>query len=143
MKPKKELKTSITIAASPERVWQVLSDFSRYSEWNSFITAINGEVAEGKTIEALINGMTIRPKILAFKPNEELRWKGKLFVKGLFDGEHSFTLVDNQDGTTTFLHNEKFNGIFVGLLRKTLDTTILDGFRKMNEELKKEAETRA
>jgi hypothetical protein len=32
--------------------------------------------------------MTIRPVIMKFDPGKELRWKGKLGIGGLFDGEH-------------------------------------------------------
>ena len=41
---------------------------------------------------------------------------------------------------TRFIQREKFNGILVGIFRKSLDTDIKNGFIAMNEALKKEAE---
>ena len=61
--------------------------------------------------------------ISKFEKNKEFRWKGKLFFKGLFDGEHYFILSDNKNGTTTITHGEYFSGVLVGLLGKTLINT--------------------
>ena len=47
----KEIRTEIEIAASRSRVWQVLADFSRYSEWNPFIREAKGEAKEGAKLE--------------------------------------------------------------------------------------------
>ena len=83
--------------------------------------------------------MTFKPVISKFEKNKEFRWKGKLFFKGLFDGEHYFKLSDNKNGSTTFTHGENFGGILVGLLEKTLKNTKV-GFELMNDALKKESE---
>jgi hypothetical protein len=29
-----------------------------------------------------------KPKVLSVRPERELRWLGRLFVRGVFDGEH-------------------------------------------------------
>ena len=36
--------SSIEIAASPERVWQVLTDFASYPKWNPFILSLSGRL---------------------------------------------------------------------------------------------------
>lgn len=141
----KTLETNICINASPEKVWAVLSNFKNYPEWNPFIKSIDGEVEIGKTIEVRIEpagaqGMSFRPVVLAYKLNEEFRWKGKLMVKGLFDGEHQFKLINNADGTTTLHHSEKFTGILVPLFAKMIDVNTRKGFELMNEKLKELAE---
>ena len=59
--------------------------------------------------------MIFKPIILTRINNKELSWQGKLLFKGLFDGKHKFELIDNGDGTTTFIQSEKFSGIFVWL----------------------------
>jgi hypothetical protein len=141
----KEIKTEILIQASPEKVWQVLTDFDHYLQWNPFIKSIEGNVAVGNTIKARIEppgatGMTFKPVVLVYTEAKEFRWLGHLLIKGLFDGEHCFTLIDNEDGSTTFIQSEKFTGVLVPLFSKMLDTNTIEGFRQMNEKLKQEAE---
>ena len=136
----KELTTEILIHASPEKVWAILTDFNAYQNSNPFITSITGDVQTGNKIKVNIGGMKFKPKILAFNSNQEFRWLGHLLIRGLFDGEHRFLLIDNGDGTTTFIQSEKFNGIFVILFNKKLDTDTRAGFEAMNQKLKQQAE---
>jgi len=140
----KEIKTQIVINASPSEVWSVLTDFKRYPDWNPFILHIEGDVKEGSRIKIRIQpsgskAMTFKPRVLKMEPNQELRWFGSLICKGLFDGEHCFELIDNHNGTTTFIHSERFSGIFLGLFH-TNNTKI--GFELMNNKLKELVEAR-
>jgi hypothetical protein len=140
-----EIKTQIQINAKAEKVWRILTDFERYPRWNPFIKSIKGTAEVGKTISVRIEppeakGMTFTPKVLAFTPNKEFRWKGKLLLTGLFDGEHIFEIIDNGDETVTFLHREKFSGLLVPAFRKMLEVNTPNGFRAMNEKLKELAE---
>ncbi|AGF59335.1 hypothetical protein B0P06_002330 [Clostridium saccharoperbutylacetonicum] len=79
--------------------------------------------------------MIFKPTILKFTPNKELRWLGRLFIPGLFDGEHIFELISNNDGTTTLIQREKFHGILVPLLKNSLYDTKA-GFDLMNKKIK-------
>ncbi len=141
----KEIKTEIVIKATPETIWAILTDFQKYPEWNPFIKSISGEAVVGKKIVAKITppgtkGSTFHPKVLAFATNKEFRWLGHFLFPGLFDGEHKFELIDNGDGTTTFIQSEKFKGVLVGLFKKMLDHNTVDGFNQMNRKLKELAE---
>lgn len=141
----KEISTSIIIHATPQKVWSILMDFPKYETWNPFITSISGTPEVGKKIEAHMQppgakGMTFKPKVLVFEPEKEFRWIGHLGIPGLFDGEHRFQLIDNGDGTTTFIQSERFRGILIPLFRKMLDVNTKNGFVSMNEQLKAQAE---
>jgi hypothetical protein len=142
---KKEIKSEIHIQATPERVWSILTAFDQYSTWNPFIKSIQGPAKVGGKIIARIEppeakGMTFKPTVLVFDKNKEFKWIGRLIFPGIFDGEHRFELIDNGDGTTTFIQAERFKGILVRFLAKMLDGSTLNGFRAMNEKLKEEAE---
>jgi hypothetical protein len=140
---KHQIKTTIDINASPAKVWTIFSDFKNYPKWNPFIASLNGDVKVGEIINIDLITMKFKPVVLKFDQNEELRWKGKLFMKGLFDGEHYFQLTENPDGSTTFTHGENFSGILVRLLKKKLDTETKEGFVKMNVALKNEVKNAA
>ncbi len=143
----KEIKTQVVINANPDKVWSVLTDFENYPKWNPFIKSITGNIRIGSQITVNIappngKGMTFKPTVLAYSPNKEFRWIGKLLFKGLFDGEHKFELIENANGTTTFVHSEKFKGILVELFKKQLENNTKKGFEMMNEDLKNYAVSR-
>ena len=140
----KKIHTKITINREPSRVWEILADFEKYPEWNPFIKSISGDKFRGGKLEVELeppksNRMKFNPDVLAYEENRELRWLGKLWVKGLFDGEHYLLLDDNQDGTTTFIHGENINGILVPFVGGTLTKTRF-GFEFMNLALKERCE---
>ena len=139
-----EIFTEILIEAQPKKVWEILTDFENYPEWNSFVKSIEGNIKVGNTISVRIeppngNGLTFKPVVVAYEPQKELRWLGKFFIKGVFDGEHQFKLIDNKNGTTTFIQSETFTGILVGVFKNNLNNT-KTGFEQMNLELKELAE---
>jgi hypothetical protein len=139
-----EIHHAIEIDASPAAVWAVLADVAAYPEWNPFVLSLEGDVRQGARLTARIappggRAMTFRPTVLAAEPERELRWLGRLLVPGLFDGEHSFRIEPLADGRTRFVQSERFSGVLVRLLGRTLEQT-RRGFEQMNEALKLRAE---
>ena len=132
----KEIKTSIHINATPTKVWKILTDFESYHNWNPFIQSLTGTVKKGASIKVNIDKMQFKPTILEYIPNKQLSWLGKLFIKGLFDGQHNFLLEEQTDGTTIFYHTEQFSGLLVRLFATKLETETKAGFEAMNKKLK-------
>ncbi len=85
-------------------------------------------------------GMTFSPTVLNVEADRELRWIGHLFVPGLFDGEHIFTIEPLGTGRVHFTQREIFTGVLVPLLSRMLDTDTERGFEEMNKALKARAE---
>ncbi len=139
------LDTQIEINAGAARVWSILMDFPGYARWNPFVRSIEGLAKIGEPLRVFIQppgsrGMRFRPTVLAVEPERELRWKGKLVVPGLFDGEHFFVLEPSSAARLILRHGEAFTGLLVPLLRRSLDGATRQGFIAMNEALKREAE---
>lgn len=139
-----ELRSEIEIAAAPERVWQVLTAFDAYREWNPFMTSVAGRCDPGSRLTVRIEppgerAMTFKPRILRAEPGKELRWLGRLFVPGLFDGEHRLAIEPLDNGGTRFVQSERFSGLLVGLFARTLGAT-QRGFDQMNAALKRRVE---
>ena len=133
------------IAADPRTVWNILIDFEKYREWNPFIRSIEGRPAIGARLSVFLQpagtkGMRFKPKILELSEEDRIRWLGRLWFPGLFDGEHSFTITKNSDGTVRFMQEETFRGVFVPLLRKSLENDTKRGFEEMNRALKARSE---
>src|ERR1700742_3077969 len=114
--------TTVDIPAPPEAVWNVLTDFAAYGDWNPFIDRIEGTPQVGSKLRVHMTppggrAMTFRPTVLAATADRELRWLGRLGVRGVFDGEHSFTLTADGNGGTRMIQAETFSGMLVPLLR--------------------------
>lgn len=141
----KEIYTDIEIQASVEKIWKILTDFTHFSQWNPFIHRISGKAVEGEQLEVVIQPpgstqLTFRPKVLKAEPNRELRWLGHLFIPGLFDGEHIFTIDPVGGNRTRFIQREVFQGLLTPLLARQLDRNTRYGFEAMNIALKRQAE---
>ena len=140
----REIETTVEIDAPPAAVWRVLTDFPAYGDWNPFVRSIEGKVHEGERLTVRLEppggrGMTIRPTVLAAEPERELRWKGRLMVPGLFDGEHMFRIEPINGQRSRFVHGERFTGILVSLVKGILAKTET-GFEQMNAALKQRVE---
>lgn len=137
------IETTEFIEASPERVWQILTDIGSYPEWNPFIIEGTGQLRPGARLELKMQPpggktMAFRPTVLRVDPERELRWLGRLFVPGLFDGEHWFRLGVEGEGTR-LQQGEQFSGLLPHFLGQTLARTE-DGFKALNTALKERAE---
>lgn len=142
----REITTTIDIAAAPIEVWDVLTDFRHYPEWNPFIREASGEARTGQTLTLRMfpaqgRPMTFRPRVLIADPGVELRWLGRFLLPGVFDGEHRFVL-SHQGGVTRVTQSEQFSGLLIPLLGRTIGATT-DNFRLLNEALKVRVEDRS
>ncbi|MCX5602916.1 SRPBCC domain-containing protein [Streptomyces phaeochromogenes] len=131
----------IDIDATPQAVWDVLTDFATYGEWSTF-TSAEGTAHVGSRLTMRMPGMTFRPTITVATPGQELRWVGTLGTKRLFHGQHSFALSPNPDGTTRLTNHEEFSGALVTLTRRLLRTPKHDGYAAFNNSLKQQVEDR-
>lgn len=139
-----EIRTELEIAAPVREVWGILTDFARYQEWNPFITEIVSDGVEGNPLRVHLSlpegrDHQLKPRLVRFEENQELRWRAHLLFPGLFDGEHFFRLQELTPGRTRFIQGENFEGILVRFSGRTI-TRAARGFVYMNEALKRRAE---
>jgi hypothetical protein len=133
------------IDSNPDKIWAILTNFKEYELWNPFMIKVAGNAILGSKIEVnikTINGKkrTYFPIITKCEINRELRWKGKSFLPGIFDGERIFVIEKSSDNRVSFLHKEVFKGLGVKLVGNKLDQDLRESFAKMNKALKARAE---
>lgn len=138
------IQTTRDIDAPPEVVWQVITDLTRYRDWNPFITSLDGDLRVGGQLRATFSlpgrkPRTFTPTVIVFEPGRQLTWLGRLAIPKLFDGEHSFS-IEPRDGRTLFIHTERFRGLLPPLLGRMLAATH-DAFVAMDTALARRAET--
>lgn len=132
--------SELEIAASPETVWEVLTDFKRWPSWNRDVKSlsIQGPVAPGSVFEWKAGPGTITSTIQRVEPPRLIAWTGKTLG---IDAIH-FWHLEPRDGKTFVRTQESYGGFVARLLRrqlqKTLDRALADGLSY----LKAEAEAR-
>ena len=74
--------------------------------------SVEGTFDQGTTIKVVVqqpggSSYTFKPVVLngSFP---EIRWRGKLLIRGLFDGEHFFRVDELALHSTRFVHGEHF-----------------------------------
>ncbi len=145
----KQISSEIEINASPEQIWQALTDFSALPDWNPFIRSVEGDLNVGDRLKVYIKaskgmGMSFRPTVLRAEPNRELRWVGRLLMPGLMDGEHSFIIEPLEDNQVRFVQSESFTGVMVPFMSALgVFKNAQIGFDEMNQALKRKAELAA
>ncbi|MCU0445846.1 MAG: SRPBCC domain-containing protein [Microscillaceae bacterium] len=127
----KQYHTTIKINAPVEAVWQALTDFSAFPDWNPLVSKASGKVAEGEIIKTFIKPLNAEfsPKLIKVIENQELTWLGVRFAKFLLNGEHYYKLEKISDKQTRLLHGEYFRGWLSNFisdrLLKRMETTFV------------------
>ena len=141
----KTIETQIMVYSNPDKIWSILTNFKEYELWNPFMIKVVGNAILGSKIEVNIKTIsgkqrTYFPIITKCEINRELRWKGKSFLPGIFDGERIFVIEKSSDNRVSFLHKEVVKGLGVKLVGNKLDQDLRESFVKMNKALKARAE---
>jgi hypothetical protein len=145
---RKEMQTSIDIQASAERVWQVLTDFSAYHEWNPMIRRAKGEAKLGARLKVHFQpagrkrAQIFWPKLITVTPGRELRWLGWPRLPGIFDIDHYWIITPCGDNRTHLLHGTAILGLFALISEPMLEGSTRKAFMDMNLAHKARAEER-
>ncbi|HWB64901.1 MAG TPA: SRPBCC domain-containing protein [Chitinophagales bacterium] len=140
----KDLYTEITINATAEKVWGILTDFEQYPSWNPFIIAITGQPVVGTRLRVeLKNGNNVsvfKPRVMAANTGKEFEWLGSLPIPGVFNGQHFFRISPAGNNSIKFVQGEHFSGLLAGVIMGKIGAQTRQSFIAMNEALKKRAE---
>lgn len=133
--------TDIEINAPADKVWHFLTDFENFSNWNPFILVKSGKLETGSRLEVQLylpdsKPVSFRPTVLKVKPLKEFRWKGSMWIRGVFDGEHVFRIEELDRNRVRLIQCERFRGVLAPLILHVMRRDIETGFEKMNRALK-------
>lgn len=135
----------ILIYRPPADVWKVISEGAAYPDWNPFITRVDGDFREGATIRIVLgtgpDSMVFKPTVLLVRPEQDLCWRGSVWIRGVFDGTHCIHLTAVTAGTH-LEQTESFSGLLVGRLTKDVIEETRRNFQAMNAAVKQRAESK-
>eukprot|EP01084_Bolivina_argentea_P125893 222991_1 len=147
------LETSVVIKAPASIVYNILTDFDSYKEWNPFIIESSKDtdqlVANKTKLTNVMKPsenqqMQFTPTVTKVEANKEFEWLGILCCRGCFDGNHYFKMEASSADTTHFIQGERFYGCLIVSCICCLNPLLLNdtkrGFENMNKALKERAE---
>ncbi|WP_167351633.1 SRPBCC family protein [Burkholderia anthina] len=139
------VRADILIDRPPAVVWNVVSNSTAYPDWNPFITRVDGDFREGETIRIVLgtgpDSMVFKPTVLVVRPEQDLCWRGSLWIRGVFDGTHCIHLMAVTGGTH-LEQTESFSGLVVGRLTKDVIEETRLKFHAMNAAVKQRVQTK-
>lgn len=136
---KKSVRHEITINATPEKVWQVLTNTSEYPNWNPTMQLVKGDVKVGNQVtykftQDANNSYEVPITVKQIIPNELLNQAGGYpFILAY---NHKYILEPQGNGTKVII-NEDYSGIGVNFWNPA---PVEKAYGTLNEALKKRAE---
>jgi hypothetical protein len=109
------------IAATPARIWALLTDAPTFSSWNSTVTRLKGTIALGQKLELTTPAApkrTFTPKVTKLDAHREMEWSDGMAP--MFKGVRTFTLTAKESGVTEFAMTEVFSGLMLPLIKGSL-----------------------
>jgi hypothetical protein len=110
-----------TIHATPAQIWKLLTDAPGFARWNSTVTSIEGEIAEGHALAIRVpaaKDRVFRPKVSKVQAERSMIWSDGMAP--MFKGVRTFELTPNADGSTDFSMREEFSGIMLPMIKGSL-----------------------
>ena len=134
-------RAEVQIAADPQTVWAVISDFEHWPSWNAEIRslAMSGPLAPGSTFAWKAGPGTIRSTLGEVDAPRKIAWSGVTFGIKAID----VFRLEPSGGGTLVTEEESWDGLLARLLRGRMQRTLQAAIEKGLRALKAEAERRA
>ena len=130
------------IAATPDRIWQLLTDVDDMVRWNSTLTRMGGTIGPEGTVEMEVPeapGTVFKVEVTTFTPPREMVWTQGNPI--MFRGVRTYRLTPLGAGLTRFEMIEVFSGLILPMAAGRLPD-FKPIFERYAADLKSEAEQR-
>lgn len=138
----KKMTVDVTLDAPAERIWELLTDFSVYPQWNTLFTKASVAKPEDGTFELQVQlpGMgpfMIKPTILALQPEQRLCWVSQFLHQKVFCWSYSYELDRMRSGRIRVAQTSEFSGLLESIFHLSLETPLKSGMEQLNQALKR------
>jgi uncharacterized protein YndB with AHSA1/START domain len=133
---------TVAIDATPEAVWEVLSDGPGFVDWDSGVVEFQGTIGLGNKVRLFSEvspGRAFPLKVAELEPAHRLVFTGGMPI-GLFRGVRTYTLTPEGSGTR-FDMREEYSGPLLNMIWKSMPD-LQPSFDKFAAGLKAEVENR-
>lgn len=138
---KKSVQHEIIIDANVEKVWSVLIDTEKYSEWNPVMELVNGKVEVGNKVRYKFtqddeNISEIDSKVISIVPKKLLKQGGGVPLIITFDHKY---ILEPIDGKTKVTIHEEYTGAYVNFWNPE---PVEKAYGRLNKALKARVESK-
>ena len=138
--------TTFDVDATPAQIWETLTDFARYPEWNPQVVDASGSTEPGSEITlvlALSDGpnMTITALIEESELGRSLTWRGNGPRRWVFQGYRRFD-IKATGNRSQVRHLEKITGIAAPLFSLRMSRQAKQSHHALNTALQHRAANR-
>ncbi len=136
----------IRIEASAARVWDVLSDFDRYAEWNPLFPFAEGSLANGSRVKLTLKPpfgrrVELRGRIVRAETGRELVLRARAPVPGVCRCRSEFRIEPEAEAVRLH-HSEVYGGGLLPLIAGRQGLKMREGCFALNLAVKRRAEDR-
>ena len=132
------------IDAPADLVWQVLTDFPRYAEWNPFLPACSSSLRPGDPIDLQVK-LGAKPQLqrewmIEHQPGRRFAYRMKPVPLSALSSQRSHDVEALGAARTRYRSYFHLKGWMMPLVRTLLGRRLEAGFAQMSEGLKRQAE---
>jgi hypothetical protein len=140
-------KTSFEINASPRDVWDAVTSFDRYPEWNPQIPEISGPLEVGATLRLRLTlpgrpALDVSARVERVEPSVLLTWRGHVVAPWFFEGYRRFEIQPLEERRVMFTHVEDIHGLLGPVFSLLMGTPQRRSHEALNRALQTRAEAR-
>ncbi|MCH2186216.1 SRPBCC domain-containing protein [Myxococcota bacterium] len=140
-----EIDESYEVRASAEVLWQVITDFDRYPEWNPFVISCSAELREGQPIDMRVQlfkrfAQPQRERILEVSPGSTFRYGLAPGRFGALSSVRSHVVRAQDPNHSHYQSHFQLTGWMAPLTQVWLGGRLEQGFHSMTRALVARAE---
>lgn len=138
-----DVRVETEIEASTDTVWNIISNFSKWSEWHKHNVEVRTKNGVPVLLKTKMAGVPLRINLNKVKIVERryLEWTGTLpVIGGLLGGIRKFTLSEISEFRCKLIQEEIFCGALSGIAKRKLITSYQHRYKLHNEKIKAIAE---
>ncbi|MEU7628871.1 SRPBCC domain-containing protein [Nocardia sp. NPDC049220] len=133
------------IDAPTELVWQVITDFPRYEQWNPFVSECHSSLIPGEPIDMLVH-LSETPRkqrewIRSHTPGRELTYSMKPVALGALHSLRSHTVTPLADNRSRYESHFELAGWLQPVVVALLGKNLRRGFEGMTNGIQRQAES--
>ncbi len=114
--PSRTYRDAVVVSAPRAVIWDMLTNFERYEEWNPYLTRGSGMAIVGSNVELVFrtdpgDAETKVATILIMHPQRKLEWRTRVIAPGILDREQIFRVLPLDSGRWRVVQEVRFEGL--------------------------------